>query len=175
MITLILLKFETHILKAYPFFIIAQDVFFQHILVHIYHQLVLHMHPQHWCQSSGKILWWLTHNIQSIIFAPISTNCVCGNWCKNYTSNEENIWWTRLCVSLQCVWYKWPWQLQNLNPVLSLLLYLLASIMAQGGWTFHWTLHEFLYHLQCLWNYIGTSAFAEVSYLMDDVEAKFYV
>ena len=29
--------------------------------------------------------------------------------------------------------------------------------------------------VQCLWNYIGTSAFADVSYLMADVEAKFYV
>ena len=29
--------------------------------------------------------------------------------------------------------------------------------------------------LQCLRNYIGTSAFADVSYLMADVEAKFYV
>ena len=29
--------------------------------------------------------------------------------------------------------------------------------------------------LQCLQNYIGTSAFADVSYLMADVEAKFYV
>ena len=28
---------------------------------------------------------------------------------------------------------------------------------------------------QCLWNWIGTSAFADVSYLMADVEAKFYV
>ena len=28
---------------------------------------------------------------------------------------------------------------------------------------------------QCLQNYIGTSAFADVSYLMADVEAKFYV
>ena len=26
---------------------------------------------------------------------------------------------------------------------------------------------------QCLWNYIGTSAFADISYLMADVEAKF--
>ena len=29
--------------------------------------------------------------------------------------------------------------------------------------------------LQCLRNYIGTSAFADVSCLMADVEAKFYV
>ena len=28
---------------------------------------------------------------------------------------------------------------------------------------------------QCLRNYIGTSAFADVSYLMADVEATFYV
>ena len=28
---------------------------------------------------------------------------------------------------------------------------------------------------QCLQNYIGTSAFADVSYLTADVEAKFYV
>ena len=31
------------------------------------------------------------------------------------------------------------------------------------------------YSTQCLRNYIGTSAFADVSYLMADVEAKFYV
>ena len=30
-------------------------------------------------------------------------------------------------------------------------------------------------HHQCLRNYIGTSAFADVSYLIADVEAKFYV
>ena len=28
---------------------------------------------------------------------------------------------------------------------------------------------------QCLQNYIGTSGFADVCYLMADVEAKFYV
>ena len=30
-------------------------------------------------------------------------------------------------------------------------------------------------YMQCLQDYIGTSAFADVSYLMADVEAKFYV
>ena len=29
--------------------------------------------------------------------------------------------------------------------------------------------------IQCLWSYIGTSAFADVCYLMADFEAKFYV
>ena len=34
---------------------------------------------------------------------------------------------------------------------------------------------KFLVHFQSLRNYVGTSAFADVSYLMADVEAKFYV
>ena len=29
--------------------------------------------------------------------------------------------------------------------------------------------------MQCLRNYIGTSGFADASYIMADVEAKFYV
>ena len=39
-------------------------------------------------------------------------------------------------------------------------------------------MHKFesvIYVMQCLWNYVSTSAFADVSYSMADVEAKFYV
>ena len=31
-----------------------------------------------------------------------------------------------------------------------------------------------IFALQCLWNYTGTSAFADVSYLMADVAAIFF-